>query len=929
MSDGSPIAAFRAGLDAMAPADFADVLGLLEADGQFEFDRAQLEAIAGSTLADGPHTLHLQAQDAFGNASAVFDLTFVLDTQAPVIQAFDLATASDTAPVGDQQTTAASVGLEGTTEPLAAVALVGTGLATTADGAGDFGFDDILLDLGPNEFTALATDVAGNASEFSLTITRLAEGEDTEPPQVTAALANDTGASAGDSITSDPAIAGQVTDASALLAVLVGLDGMAPGAFSDVLGDLGADGTFALTRARLEEIAGAPLADGAHTVHILAQDVALNTSSIVDVAFELDTAAPALTVEEPADGATVAPGAELSGAVDGTGSAVASVLYTLGALPPIAVALGPTGAFGQPLALAAVEDGAQSLAIEATDLAGNVATASLDLIVDTPFILTAHAPLDGMEEVGVRARPRIDFSKAVDAATVTGASFFATAGGEAVPATIVVSNGGEHAWLYATGGLPGGAEVEITVAGGLIQALDGEVLDGDGDGAPGGIARFTFTTGSVVALEGTTLSGRVLDVGPDFLPLTADDVEAGPDGQVGTEDDVFLNPVAGAPVFLLGLEGDVMFTDATGRFQFEAVPAGEVKVVIDGQEVAAPGVNFPEVVLDVRMDVATANDLGAIYLPRLGADAYAGVNAAQETVLTLSPGSALGLTEEQRQQFTLTVAPNSLLSADGQRVAGGEVGLGVVPVEVLAALLPAGLPTPALAFTIQTRGFTDFAEPARLTLPNLTGAAPGTEFLLLTFDHTTKQLINEGTVVATSAPGTPLTVALNAAAAEHSLSDFDVADVGDSVEFRSLPGLGFTSLCFHLLVPTGSPTGPPCEPIIAADQFVMPVFEDDGTLKDYLFAADAGEFTLHFENAAQRIDPSRDACDPVNAQASPLRIEMTVEGPAERSSRAWARTRSPSSCCPVRPPTSRSRSRICSRRRTSTPPRSTSCTGRR
>ena len=69
--------------------------------------------------------------------------------------------------------------------------------------------------------------------------------------------------------------------------------------------------------------------------------------------------------------------------------------------------------------------------------------------------------------------------------------------------------------------------------------------------------------------------------------MTQDDVAPGPDGVIGTDDDVFLLPVAGVPVFLLGLEDDVVHTDADGRFHFDAVPAGDVKIVIDGQEVIA------------------------------------------------------------------------------------------------------------------------------------------------------------------------------------------------------------------------------------------------------------------------------------------------------------------------------------------------------
>ena len=52
-------------------------------DGTFTLDAAALDALAGGTLADGPHTLHLLAVDGQGNPSGIVDVSFVLDRQAP------------------------------------------------------------------------------------------------------------------------------------------------------------------------------------------------------------------------------------------------------------------------------------------------------------------------------------------------------------------------------------------------------------------------------------------------------------------------------------------------------------------------------------------------------------------------------------------------------------------------------------------------------------------------------------------------------------------------------------------------------------------------------------------------------------------------------------------------------------------------------
>src|SRR5262249_54293073 len=54
-----------------------------QADGSFSFSGPRLEQINGGPLADGRHTLHLQAADEHGNLSSFFDASFTLDTRPP------------------------------------------------------------------------------------------------------------------------------------------------------------------------------------------------------------------------------------------------------------------------------------------------------------------------------------------------------------------------------------------------------------------------------------------------------------------------------------------------------------------------------------------------------------------------------------------------------------------------------------------------------------------------------------------------------------------------------------------------------------------------------------------------------------------------------------------------------------------------------
>lgn len=163
------MATLRAALD---DGHFADVSQALQPDGSFTLTQAILETVQGGPLADGPHTLHLQAMDDAGNLSTVFDVPFTLDATPPA-PTLDLAVTSDTGPLGDHQTQASRVTLVGATEPLSTLTLQPLGLVTEASGQGTFHLPGIELTLGPNPLTLQATDRAGNTGASPQTITRI------------------------------------------------------------------------------------------------------------------------------------------------------------------------------------------------------------------------------------------------------------------------------------------------------------------------------------------------------------------------------------------------------------------------------------------------------------------------------------------------------------------------------------------------------------------------------------------------------------------------------------------------------------------------------------------------------------------------------------------------------------------------------------
>jgi hypothetical protein len=245
-----------------------------------------------ANLVEGPNTLRVRAQDSFGQQGFASTVV-VLDTVPPASPVFDLASASDSEPQGDGRTIDEIVALAGLTEPFAAVVLEPLGLVTTAHADGRFEFSGIRLELGENAFVARAQDAAGNQNQFDKTIVRLVS--ETDPPEVVAALANDTapeGATNTDGITADPALSATISDQSRIVSVRIGLDDAPVFAFAEAVADLQADGSLYLSRSRLEELLGTAMADGPHRLHVRATDLAGNVSDISTVAFVLDATAP-------------------------------------------------------------------------------------------------------------------------------------------------------------------------------------------------------------------------------------------------------------------------------------------------------------------------------------------------------------------------------------------------------------------------------------------------------------------------------------------------------------------------------------------------------------------------------------------------------------------------------------------------------------
>lgn len=169
VSNVGQVTGFRAGFVIGSSVQFVSIRGQLRSDGTFLLNKALLQRIKGSLLADGQHTIRLQAINSQGGVFSSTDVIFTLDTNAPAAPTkttFHLDSTSD--PNQDGTTDQTSVTLEGTTEAGAFVEVFvgGNTLTATATG-GTFSFASVTLNPGPNNATVRVTDQAGNQSEFT------------------------------------------------------------------------------------------------------------------------------------------------------------------------------------------------------------------------------------------------------------------------------------------------------------------------------------------------------------------------------------------------------------------------------------------------------------------------------------------------------------------------------------------------------------------------------------------------------------------------------------------------------------------------------------------------------------------------------------------------------------------------------------------
>ncbi|MDN5873143.1 MAG: Ig-like domain-containing protein, partial [Sinobacteraceae bacterium] len=607
------------------------------------------------------------------------------------------------------------------------------------------------------EFTNQAGNELGHQVADAV-LARFALNEDTQAPAV---IAQDTPAAIKTNLT----LSGQILDnLSGVVSSQYRIDG---GELKDLA--LDADGKFSITTA----FAVDGSADGSHTVTILARDATGNLAAGFNRSFTLDTKAPALDLASLADGATLSATSRVAGTADPTGTQLVELLYSVDGGQKHSLSFdAATGSFDQALILGNLGIGGHTLALNARDAAGNTANLIRDVKIEAlaPFTITRVTPVAGTGDVGVTYRPQVFFSREVNPNTLTADTFYATGpDGAKLDTTIVPALDGSFAWLFFDKPMPGGANVMLHLNGSAIRAqADGSFLDADGNGASGGKLSWSFTTVSSTIVANTRLVGKVVDPGPDLQPMTFDDIRRGPDGVIHTPDDVFLNPIAHAKVYIIGLEDKVVYTDANGNFELTEVPVGEVKIAVDGRTAtnAPEGIFFPEMVMAAQLLPGVTNtvmgsmgsneerianvDRQEVYLPRVETASLQQISQTETTVVTVDDKSAPDLTDEQRSQLTLTVPPGSAVGFDGKPLDDVEIGINTVPPELIRDMMPPGLIQLSATVTIQAPGVAQFAEPLQFSFPNIYGATPGTKLPFYSFDHTTGNLTIEGTATVSA-----------------------------------------------------------------------------------------------------------------------------------------------------------------------------------
>lgn len=631
---------------------------------------------------------------------------------------------------------------------------------------------EVMVDLaeGTNRLTVRATDFAGNVTEISIDVFR----------RVPIELAISGPADGTLTSAQDVLVTGSVSDPAATVEV----DGVA----AQVTGN--------------SWNATVPLSEGLNLLTAVATDggggVGTATTSVLR-----DTTEPSVVIAQPRDGSvtredTIAVMGMVNDRLRGTGEAPLA----------ITVNGQPATLTGQSFLVEglALEPGDNTVTVEALDAAGNRGSASISVRFDNTASATLRvvsgdgqsgavggalpAPLvarvtdlagqpvpnqavhfqvsrgDGSLTDGLRqqivtsdadGRASVPFTLGSDAGAgnhiveasapgFAGPATFIASAQPLAPASLIVDAGDQQ--VGATDArlpMPFVALVTDESFNGLPGVpVRFNVVDGDGR-FDNGLTEITTVSDSDGRVEATLTLGSTEGVRSDAVWATFADIPDGPiagftasamavgdpalTSIVGVVLDNTDEPVPGVTMSVDGTTVEAV-TDEDGFFRIEPAPVGTLLLHAEGTTATRDG-TWPNLEFVLTTVPGRENDLGRpIYLLPIRTD--------QSVTVSETEGGTL--VNPDLPGFALTIEPGSATFADGGK--RGSVSATVVHYDKVPMAPNAGM-QPRLVVTIQPEG-TSFDPPARLTLPNTAGLAPGDETDFFSFDHDLGRFVSVG-----------------------------------------------------------------------------------------------------------------------------------------------------------------------------------------
>jgi hypothetical protein len=423
-----------------------------------------------SALADGAYTAQVTATDAASNAASTPSSSFLIDTTAPVVV---IVSPADDALIASSQPT-----IQGTSEANSTLTLVITDaagavvatLTATADaqGAWSAAVAAALVD-GAYTISATAVDVVGNSSapvESSFTINSTAL-----PLNITAPMP-------GAVLSAAPQIVGTTAPGAVVTVEIVGANGAVAETLTATADNAGA---WSVTPA-------AALADGTYTAEATVRNPA-GVESDATTSFTVDTTAPALAIATPAEGAQINnPQPSISGTAEAGATLEVVITDAAGAVVETLTATADAQGMWS-VTPATLADGAYTVNVEASDAAGNTATAG-----PRAFTVDSNAPTVTITS------PVADQEVADTTPTVTG-----TAEPGAV-VTIVIDG---QVVGTATAGADGMWSFEVPALTPGTHTVEARTTDGAGNMGSSGSVSFEVKTQAPVVIVTPVMGGAV------------------------------------------------------------------------------------------------------------------------------------------------------------------------------------------------------------------------------------------------------------------------------------------------------------------------------------------------------------------------------------------------------------------------------------